>query len=123
MKTLRTGPRFAVYRAVHALLNEGYPRLFPKKGRRRPPLKLGILHDIIALHGGRVTATDIRIFFRVWTRSTSYLETVSRGGPRYSLEMVPTGSVAENHAAEAAQKIRIRREKSSARKVDNTARH
>ncbi|WP_327211034.1 ProQ/FinO family protein [Rhizobium leguminosarum] len=119
MKTLRTGPRFAVYRSVHAILNAAHPALFPKKGRRRPALKEGVLHDILAAHRGAATATEIRIFLRMWTRSTSYLETVSRGGCRYSLDMAPDGPVADSHAAEAAQKIRIRRAKSSAGKVDN----
>lgn len=119
MKTLRTGPRFAVYRSVHAMLNAAYPVLFPKKGRRRPPLKEGILHDIVAAHREAATATDIRIFLRVWTRSTAYLETVARGGRRYGLDMSPAGSVAESHAIEAAQKVRIRRDRSAARKVDN----
>jgi sRNA-binding protein len=119
MKTLRTGPRFAVYRSVHAILNAAHPALFPKKGRRRPPLKEGVLHDILAAHRGAATATDIRIFLRMWTRSTSYLETMSRGGCRYSLDMTPDGVVADPHAVEAAQRVRIRRSKSSVRKVDN----
>lgn len=121
MKTLRTGPRFAVYRRVHAILNAAHPALFPKKGRRRPALREGILKDILAAHQGTATATDVRIFLRVWTRSTSYLETVSRGGRRYSLDMTPDDVVSPSHAAEAAEKIRIRRAKSGAGKVDNTA--
>lgn len=112
MKTLRTGERFRVYRAVHKLLKEAHPGLFPGRGRR-PPLKTGIMRDIVSVHGQSITATNIRIFLRIWTRSTAYLHSVSRGGARFALDMSAESEVSEGHALEAKEKIRTRKARST----------
>jgi sRNA-binding protein len=118
MKQLRTSQKFRVYKEVGKILRAAHPQLFPSRGRR-PPLKEGILQELIALHGTETTATNIRVFLRIWTRSTSYLMSVSRGGPRVGIGAVQGLDVQEHHRREAGGRIRERRLKSRPLNVDN----
>jgi Activator of osmoprotectant transporter ProP len=108
MKQLRTSEKFRIYREVGKILRTAHPELFPVRGRR-PPLKKGILRELIALHGEKVTATKIRVFLRVWTHSTSYLMSLSRGGSRLGIGAVTCESVMERHMKEAAECVRNRK--------------
>jgi sRNA-binding protein len=119
MKQLRTSQKFKVYRQVGRILRSAHPQLFPSRGRR-PPLKEGILRDLIELHGSETTATNIRIFLRIWTRSTSYLMSVSKGGQRIGIGAAPSHEVLEHHRREAGGRIRERRLKSTAPIVDKS---
>ncbi|NTF17534.1 hypothetical protein G6L37_03925 [Agrobacterium rubi] len=119
MKTLRTSTKFKVYRLVGKILREAHPDLFPSRGRR-PPLKEGILRDLIAIHGDKTTATNIRIFLRIWTSSTSYLMSVSKGGIRIGTGSDVGGEISQPHRREAAGRIRDRRRRVRAAIVDRT---
>jgi sRNA-binding protein len=118
MKQLRTSQKFKIYRQVGKMLREAHPHLFPQRGSR-PPLKEGILQELIAIHKSETTATNIRVFLRIWTRSTSYLMSVSKGGARLGLEAEDRGEVLDQHRREAGGRIRERRSKIRASKVDN----
>jgi sRNA-binding protein len=117
MKQLRTSQKFKVYKEVGRILRAAHPQLFPGRGRR-PPLKEGILQELITLHGTETTATNIRVFLRIWTRSTSYLMSVSKGGPRVGIGAVAGHDVQEHHRREAGCRIRERRLKSRPLIVD-----
>jgi Activator of osmoprotectant transporter ProP len=108
MKNLRTSKKFKVYREVGKILRDAHPHLFPSRGRR-PPLREGILHELIVLHGETTTATNIRIFLRIWTRSTSYLMSVAKGGHRIGIRPGGEEEVQERHRREAGGRIRERR--------------
>lgn len=122
MKTFRTSRKFKVYREVGRMLREAHPHLFPSRGRR-PPLKEGILQELILLHGNDTTATNIRVFLRIWTRSTSYLMSVSKGGLRLGIGQITGTEVAEHHRREANGRIRERRLRIRAAIVDKQIRH
>lgn len=122
MKNLRTSRKFKVYREVGKLLREAHPELFPSRGKR-PPLKQGILKDLIALHSADVTATNIRVFLRIWTRSTSYLMSISRGGIRIGVGKSSGEKVEEQHRLDASTRIRERRLRRSVNIVDKAAGH
>ncbi|MNU52888.1 ProP effector [compost metagenome] len=117
MKQLRTSQKFKVYKEVGKILRAAHPQLFPGRGRR-PPLKEGILQELISLHGKETTATNIRVFLRIWTRSTSYLMSVSKGGPRIGIGAAQGQNVQEHHRKEAGGRIRERRLKSRPLIVD-----
>lgn len=117
MKNLRTSRKFKLYRQVGKLLREAHPHLFPARGRR-PPLKQGILQELIALHAEQTTATSIRVFLSIWTRSTSYLMSVSRGGPRIGIGSSIGCEVTEDNRLEACGRIRERRLRTRAAIVD-----
>ncbi len=118
MKQLRTSQKFKVYKQVGKILRAAHPHLFPGRGRR-PPLKEGILQELITLHGTETTATNIRVFLRIWTRSTSYLMSVSKGGPRVGIGAVLGQHVQEHHRREAGGRVRERRLKLRPLIVDN----
>ena len=108
MKQLRTAQKFKIYRKVGKILREAHPCLFPLRGNR-PPLKEGILQELIEIHKPETTATSIRVFLRIWTRSTSYLMSVSKGGIRLGLNASESGEVSDHHRREASARIRERK--------------
>lgn len=120
MKPLRTSRKFKVYREVGKLLRAAHPDLFPSRGKR-PPLKQGIVRDLIELHSTDMTATNIRVFLRIWTRSTSYLMSISRGGTRMGVGKCLGEQVEERHRLDASTRIRERRLRKGVTIVDKAA--
>jgi|HigsolmetaGSP11D_1036233.scaffolds.fasta_scaffold00310_8 Activator of osmoprotectant transporter ProP len=114
MRKQRTSHRFRIYRAVRRVLMRRYPRAFPGRGRR-PPLKVGILRDIVHRGHPGVSASQVRIFLQVWTSSTAYLASVAMGGPRTDLDGAPAGMVDDSHAREARERVAARRRERAAR--------
>lgn len=108
MKRMRTSQRFRLYKEARRELTRAYPAAFPAKGRR-PPLKVGILKDIISDGSHGLPAGRVRVFLAIWTRSTSYLESVSRAKERVGLDGLACSGVAAAHAAEAKASVETRR--------------
>jgi len=108
MRRQKTSTRFRIYKAARKALARAYPAAFPPRGRR-PPLRVGILREIAESGLCGLSATHVRIFLQVWTSSTSYLGSVSRGGARVGLDGACAGYVDDAHAAEAAARVAERR--------------
>lgn len=110
MKKMKASKRFRIYKEMRRELIAKYPDAFPVKGKR-PPLKVGIIKDI--LEDGAVTngANNIRIFLSIWTRSTAYLQGVAKKRPRVTINGEICGEISDNHASEAAQIILFRKNK------------
>lgn len=99
-KTIRASAKFKLYKKVRFALTTRYPNAFPRSGRR-PPLKIGILKEIIPLDTGDISSTQVRVFLGIWTSSTAYLQSVSRGGARVCSQGEESGKVSSRHAREA----------------------
>lgn len=108
MKRLRTSQRFRLYKEARREMSRAYPAAFPCKGRRLP-LKVGILRDIIEDGSHGLPAGRVRVFLSIWTRSTSYLESVCRGRERIGLDGAPCSPVDAAHAMEAREAVERRR--------------
>jgi len=119
MKRQKTSTRFRIYKAARKCLASAYPAAFPPRGRR-PPLKCGILRDIVERGAGGLSATHVRIFLQVWTSSTAYLSSVSRGGGRIGLDGTCDGFVEESHAGEAAAMVAERRERIRSKRLTDS---
>ena len=117
MKRLRTSQRFRLYKVARKELSRVYPAAFPARGRRRP-LKIGILKDIICDGSHGLPAGQVRVFLSIWTRSTSYLESVARGKERIGLDGTPCSAVEESHAVEARAAVDRRRSTKPSGKFD-----
>lgn len=113
MKRMRTSHRFRLYKEARRALSTAYPSAFPQKGRR-PPLKVGILRDILDDGSHGLPACRVRLFLSIWTRSTSYLESVARKKERVALDGGTTGTVSAAHASEAENAVAARRTRSKA---------
>lgn len=107
MKRMRTSVRFRAYKNARREMARAYPATFPAKGRR-PPLKVGILKDIINDGSHGLTAGRVRLFLSIWTRSTSYLRSVAMRRPRQGLDGTAVGAVTESHAREAEAELQAR---------------
>jgi sRNA-binding protein len=99
-KSIRASVKFKLYKRVRWALTQRYPAAFPTSGRR-PPLKIGILKDILPIDDPDISSTQVRIFMGVWTSSTAYLQSVSRGGQRVCPQGNKMEIVSPRHAAEA----------------------
>jgi sRNA-binding protein len=111
-KSIRASIKFKLYKRVRKALTERYPDAFPVCGRR-PPLKIGILKDILPVDDPEISATQVRIFLNVWTSSTAYLQSVSRGGQRVCTQGNKIETVSPMHAAEARKILNERAERRS----------
>jgi sRNA-binding protein len=106
-KSVRAAVKFKIYKKVRRSLTANYPKAFPAIGKR-PPLKIGILKEILPISGDDISATQVRLFLGIWTSSTAYLQSVSRGGPRVCIKGTPGEAVSSIHAAEAKEILRKR---------------
>ena len=112
MKRMKTSVRFRLYKEARREMARAYPSAFPTRGRR-PPLKVGILRDILDDGSHGLTSGRVRIFLAIWTRSTSYLRSVAMRRERKGLFGDPAGAVAESHAAEAVAELAGRKARSA----------
>lgn len=110
MKKMKTSKRFRIYKEMRRELIEKYPAAFPAKGKR-PPLKVGIVKDILADGSLNSTANNLRIFLSIWTRSTAYLQSVAKMRPRITLSGEVCAEISKVHASTAAEIIVSRKNK------------
>lgn len=88
-------------------LFELYPKMF---GARFLPLKLGVFHDLLALHPDDFKREDLKIALGLHARSTRYLEAVAAGLKRHDLNAEPVEDVAPEHVHHAIMEVFRRRQ-------------
>ncbi len=88
-------------------LFELYPQLF---GAQFLPLKLGIYHELLALHPEHFQRDTLKAALGVHTRSTRYLQCVAAGAARHDLQGVAGDSVAPEHIYLAILELHRRRQ-------------
>lgn len=88
-------------------LYELYPKLF---GAEFLPLKLGIFQELLARHPEHFERAQLKAALAVHTRSTRYLQSISDGKPRYSLEGDAVDAVAPEHVYLALLELFRRRQ-------------
>jgi ProP effector len=101
-------------------LRKRYPEVFGKAIR---PLRVGILQDLVAIHGDRVTRHTLYALLAPYTNSPAYLAAVVRGGPRYSLDGTVSGQVTEDEQAGAKARLELLRQKAEADARARQGRH
>jgi ProP effector len=96
-------------RPAHQILERLF-QLHPKMfGARFLPLKLGVFHDLMALHAGEFTKDELKAALGVHARSTRYLEAVASGAKRHDLDAMPVEDVAPEHVHHAIMEVFRRR--------------
>lgn len=118
-KSKRPSVKFKLYRKVRKELSSQYPELFPAR-TKRPPLKVGILKDIVSDGKTDLSTTQIRFFLSIWTTSTAYLKSVARGQARVGLRGEECGRVERAHEIDA-RKILTQRNLKRTKNVDTNA--
>jgi ProP effector len=99
-----------------------WPQTFSVYEARRRPLKIGIHRDLEAAADGAITAAEIEIALRSYTRNVGYLRACKENAARINLDGGPAGSVSTDDAANAAhQLLTYKRKKELARAAANTA--
>ena len=93
--------------AVLERLFELYPKMF---GARFRPLKLGVYHELLALHPDVFKKEDLKIALGLHARSTRYLDAVAAGEQRHDLNGVPVEPVAPEHVHHAILEVFKRRQ-------------
>jgi ProP effector len=88
-------------------LFEFYPLLF---GAQFLPLKLGIYHELLALHPEHFQRDTLKAALGVHTRSTRYLQCVAAGKARHDLQGVAGDPVAPEHIYLAILELHRRRQ-------------
>ena len=87
-------------------LFELYPQLF---GAQFSPLKLGIYHELLALHPEHFQRDTLKAALGAHTRSTRYLQCVAAGLARHDLQGVAGDPVAPEHIYLAMLELHRRR--------------
>ena len=88
-------------------LFELYPKLF---GAQFLPLKLGVYHELLALHPDHFQRDALKAALGVHTRSTRYLQSVAAGMARHDLQGVAGDPVAPEHIYLAILELHRRRQ-------------
>lgn len=88
-------------------LFELYPKLF---GAQFLPLKLGVYHELLALHPDHFQRDALKAALGVHTRSTRYLQCVAAGMARHDLQGVAGDPVAPEHIYLAILELHRRRQ-------------
>jgi sRNA-binding protein len=88
-------------------LFELYPKMF---GARFLPLKLGVFHDLLALHPEEFKKEELKIALGLHARSTRYLEAVAAGLKRHDLNAQPVEDVSTEHVHHAILEVFRRRQ-------------
>lgn len=97
-------------REVHPVLKQLfdlYPKMF---GAQFLPLKLGVYHDLLALHPELFKREDLKVALGLHARSTRYLESVAAGHARHNLQAEPVEPVAPEHVHHAIMEVFRRRQ-------------
>ncbi len=88
-------------------LFEFYPQLF---GAQFLPLKLGVYHELLALHPEHFQRDTLKAALGVHTRSRRYLQCVAAGKARHDLQGVAGDPVAPEHIYLAILELHRRRQ-------------
>jgi ProP effector len=88
-------------------LFELYPQLF---GANFLPLKLGVYHELLALHPEHFQRDTLKAALGVHTRSTRYLQCVAAGKARHDLHGIAGDPVAPEHIYLAILELHRRRQ-------------
>ena len=88
-------------------LFELYPQLF---GAQFLPLKLGVYHELLALHPEHFQRDTLKGALGVHTRSTRYLQCVAAGKARHDLQGIAGDPVAPEHIYLAILELHRRRQ-------------
>ena len=88
-------------------LFELFPKLF---GAQFLPLKLGVYHELLALHPEHFQRDTLKAALGVHTRSTRYLHSVAAGAARHDLQGVAGDPVAPEHIYLAILELHRRRQ-------------
>lgn len=101
-----TDQKLANSKEVIAFLSESFPQCFSVSGKAKP-LKIGIFQDLVkALENEpRVSKTLLRSSLRHYTNSWRYLESVTEGAHRVSLDGSEGDVIEKEHAEHAAQQL------------------
>ncbi|WP_175942841.1 ProQ/FinO family protein [Caballeronia sp. BCC1704] len=102
-RTNATGP---VDPAVHTIgkLQKRFPNAFPKNPAPKVPLKVGILHDLLAQKADlSLSESELKDAIKLWCRGTRYWSSLVEGAPRVDLTGNPTGQVTTADAGRARQ--------------------
>ena len=103
-------PQARPARAVHPALQQLfglYPKMF---GAQFMPLKLGVFHDLLALHPEVFKRDELKVALGLHARSTRYLESVASGLPRHDLNGEAVEPVAPEHVHHAIMEVFRRRQ-------------
>ncbi|ARU04269.1 hypothetical protein CCO03_05870 [Comamonas serinivorans] len=87
-------------------LRELYPQLF---GEQPLPLKRGIYQDLVAAHPEGLDHAGLKVALGLHTRSYRYLNAVSQGMPRHSLQGEVVEAMAPEHVHHALLEVFRRR--------------
>lgn len=87
-----------------------YPKLF---GAQFLPLKLGVFHELLALHPDDFQRDALKAALGVHTRSTRYLQSVAAGKPRFDLQGLAGDPVAPEHIYLSIMELHRRRQNRS----------
>ena len=100
-------PALPPVRPVLEKLFELYPHLF---GAQFLPLKLGVYHELLALHPEHFQRDTLKAALGVHTRSTRYLQCVAAGNARHDLQGIAGDPVAPEHVYLAILELHRRRQ-------------
>lgn len=101
---------------IRSALHLAFPKAFMAKGQDKVPLAVGIYHDI------RKAMPEMRAFqlsraLHDYTTGALYLRAMKAGAVRVDLDGAPRGSVSDQHAAEAQERLkRINKRKARLRR-------
>jgi ProP effector len=87
------------------LLCHKFPACFVQFERRRQPLKIGIVDDILARLGDQLDRELLGRSLRYYTRNTFYRLSQQPGAPRIDLDGNESGTVSEADAIGAARDV------------------
>jgi|APLak6261703504_1056268.scaffolds.fasta_scaffold22424_1 sRNA-binding protein len=79
-------------------------KLYPEVFKSIKPLKIGIYHDLIAIHGEQ-NKKIIRATLGFWTQHANYLFAVAAGGFRYALDGTTCGEISAVEIEDAKNKL------------------
>lgn len=114
----RPSVKFKFYKSMRKQLSAHYPHVFPNRGKR-PPLKLGILRDIIEDKKVSCSSSQLRFFLSIWTSSTAYLKSVAIENQRYGIDPADFEPLQTAHS-QLAKRILSERKKNKSKCVDTS---
>jgi ProP effector len=91
------------------LLCREFPACFVQFERRRRPLKIGIVDDILARLGDQVDRQQLGPALRYYVSNLHYRMALQPGVPRIDLDGHASGTVSESDAAGAAADVATRK--------------
>ena len=100
------------------LLCQRFPSCFAQFERRRRPLKVGIIDDLLGALGAQVERKQLSAALRLYVGNLHYRAAQTAGAMRIDLNGNPAGTVSEADAASAAADVADRKAKAAARRQE-----